>query len=65
MFRARAGIGKVATTTARDQNLATRFAVMLQQNHAPTALRGRDGAHKPGRPGPKNDCVKLLRQALG
>ena len=44
-------IGEVASSAAGDQDLLAGPIRMIEQQHAPAALPGRQRAHQPGRPG--------------
>ena len=58
-----AEIGEVAAPAAGNQDLAARFLIVIDQQHAPTALAGDRGAHHPGAAGTEDDRVIGIERA--
>lgn len=56
--RRRVDVGEVASAAARDENLATKFAGVIQQHDFQLAFAGFDGAHHSGTAGADDHYIE-------
>ena len=56
---ARVGIGKVAATAARDENLGPHLFGMIEHDDPTAAFAGLNSAHHPRPAGPENDDIPI------